>query len=132
MGRPVPLPQSPPAGFKAPPRTRRWSLRTVWVIRMKVLARIPELPCSPSHDGGALRDHASVPVTMPASPSLPHAARSTQPRSSTPSILALAMIAAAIWSVVAWRERRPHGDGRAAVHVATQVETVAPTGEHVR
>jgi hypothetical protein len=42
------------------------------------------------------------------------------------------MIAAAIWSVVAWRERRPQGDGRAAVQVATQVETVAPAGEHVR
>ena len=101
-------------------------------MRMKVLARIPELPCSPSHDGGTLRDSASVPVTAPTPPSPPHAARSTQPRSSTTSILALTMIAAAIWSVVAWRERRPQGDGRAAVQVATQVETVAPAGEHVR
>lgn len=101
-------------------------------MRMKVLARIPELPCAPSHDGGTLRDSAAVPVTTPASPSPPHAARSTQPRSSTTSILALAMIAAALWSVVAWRERRPHGDRRAAVQVATQVETIAPTGEHVR
>ena len=101
-------------------------------MRMKVLARIPELPCSPSYDGGTLRDSASVPVTTPAPPSPPHAARSTQTRSSTTSILALAMIAAAIWSVVAWRERRPQGDGRAAVQVATQVETVAPAGEHVR
>lgn len=101
-------------------------------MRMKVLARIPELPCSPSHDGGTLRDSASVPVTTPASSSPPHAARSTQTRSSSTSILALAMIAAAIWSVVTWRERRPQGDGRAAVQVATQVETVAPAGEHVR
>jgi hypothetical protein len=101
-------------------------------MRMRVLARIPELPCSPSHDGGTLRDAASVPVATPASPPFTHAARSTQPRSSTTPILALAMIAAAIWSVVAWRERRHHGDGRDPVHVATQVETVAPAGEHVR
>lgn len=99
---------------------------------MRVLARIPELPCSPWDDGRTTRNAAFVPVVIPAPPPPTHAARSTQPRSSTTPILALALIAAAIWSVVAWRERRPRDDGRPAVHVAAQVETVAPAAEHVR
>lgn len=100
---------------------------------MDVLARIPELP--PTRAPATAR-----PVGGPGS----HAAATTQPRAihrsrrgrspriPNASLVVLALIAAAVWSVVAWREKDRLDDEREAIRMARQTEGWSSSLERMR
>jgi len=74
-------------------------------MAIRVLATIPELPVAHGEvtSDPAVPEHAAAPLPRPAPPPSP---RRTRARASFPgvSIAALAIVAAALWSLVAIRE----------------------------
>lgn len=103
---------------------------------MNVLARIPELPRPPGTTvardghGTAAEEGPGSALARPAPP--PRRGWTWRwPRIPTGSITALALVAAAIWSLVAWREGQDARDARAAVRLARQPETTT-TAERAR
>jgi hypothetical protein len=97
---------------------------------MDMLARIPELSVPPrdvaarNGDGRPTADQ-STPVPQRLVPPR------RWPRVPAGSIPALALVAAAIWSLVAWRERQDVREARAAMRLARQFES-APNMERAR
>jgi len=90
---------------------------------MDVLARIPELPPTRAPATacpvGGPGSHAAA-TAEPAS--MPRSRRGRSPRLANASLVVLALIAAAVWSVVAWREKDRLDDEREAIRMARQAE----------
>lgn len=93
---------------------------------MDVLARIPELPqprrAATVRGGDGPVNAVLWEPALPASGAAPRLPR-RWPRVPTGSVTTLALVAAAIWTLVAWRERQEARAARAAVRLAEQHDT---------